>query len=123
MAANLLRKFYLAVGLVLVGVGVIGVFLPVLPTTPFMIIAAACFARSSIRLETWLLEHERFGPTLRAWRKSGAIPKKAKIASLLGTIIGFVLFYAGSSPGPFLAIAVAALMGFGLVYVFSRPTA
>lgn len=82
------RAVYLAVGLLFVALGFIGAFLPVLPTTPFLILAAACFARSSRRLESWLLDHRRFGPTLRGWRESGAIPRKAKMMSLAGTSIG-----------------------------------
>jgi len=76
-----LRGFYLVLGLTFVGLGVVGAFLPVLPTTPFMILAAACFARSSTRLENWLLGHSRFGPLLRDWRARGAIPRPAKFAS------------------------------------------
>lgn len=118
-----MRRIYLALGLGFVALGFAGIFLPVLPTTPFLILAAACFARSSSRMENWLLEHRRFGPLLRDWRERGAIPWKAKIMALAGTSLGFVLFWVGSSPGPVLAISVAALMLAGLVYVFSRPSA
>src|SRR5690606_22208292 len=84
-----LRGFYLVLGLAFVGTGLVGAFLPVLPTTPFMILAAACFARSSTRLEAWLLGHERFGPVLREWRARRAIPRRAKFASLFGTMAGY----------------------------------
>lgn len=117
-----LRGVFLVLGLFFVGLGIVGAFLPVLPTTPFMILAAACFARSSIRLEAWLLNHKRFGPLLREWRARGAIPRRAKYAALFGTMAGYALFWLGSSPGPLLAITVAALMLFGLAYVFSRPS-
>lgn len=117
-----MRGLYLVAGLTFVALGVIGAFLPVLPTTPFMILAAACFARSSTRLENWLLDHERFGPLLRDWRTRGAIPKRAKRAALIGSIVGYTIFWLGTQPGPLLALAVAALMLFGLAYVFSRPS-
>lgn len=117
-----LRTVYLAAGLLFVALGFVGAFLPVLPTTPFLILAVACFARSSRRLESWLLDHPRFGPTLRDWRERGAIPRKAKMMSLAGTSAGFVLFWLGSHPGPLLAAAVAALMLAGLAYVFTRPS-
>lgn len=117
-----LRGVYLAAGLVFLALGFVGAFLPVLPTTPFLILAAACFARSSRRLESWLLDHPRFGPTLRDWRERGAIPRKARMMSLAGTSIGFILFWFGSHPGPVLTTAVAALMFFGLAYVFTRPS-
>ncbi len=117
-----LRGIYLVLGLLLVALGFIGAFLPVLPTTPFLILAAACFTRSSRRLETWLLDHRRFGPILRDWRQRGAIPRKAKLMSLAGTSGGFALFWLGSDPGPLLATAVAMLMLDGLAYVFTRPS-
>lgn len=117
-----LRGLYLGAGLAFVALGFIGAFLPVLPTTPFLILAVACFARSSQRLESWLLDHPRFGPALRDWRERGAIPAKAKLMSLAGTSAGFVLFWFGSQPSPATAIAVALLMLSGLAYVFTRPS-
>lgn len=120
--ASWVRSLYLVTGLVFAGLGIVGAFLPVLPTTPFMILAAACFARSSKRLENRLLEHEKFGPLLRDWRERGAIPRRAKAASLAGTAFGYALFWFGSSPGPLLAALVAGLMLFGIAYVFSRPS-
>ncbi|MGI6855214.1 YbaN family protein [Mesorhizobium sp. 1B3] len=117
-----MRAIYLALGLFFVALGFVGAFLPVLPTTPFLILAAACFARSSRRLENWLLEHPRFGPLLRDWRLRGAIPKKAKLAALVGTSLGFLVFWLGSNPGPMLMTAVAALMLTGLAFVFTRPS-
>ncbi len=118
----MMRGLFLALGLALVALGFVGAFLPVLPTTPFLILAAACFARSSKRLESWLLEHRRFGPVLREWRLRGAIPRKAKLMALAGTSFGFVWFWLGTNPGPAMAAPVALLMLGGLAFVFSRPS-
>lgn len=119
----LVRAVFVALGLAFVGLGFVGIFLPVLPTVPFLILAAACFARGSTRLEGWLLNHPRFGPLLRDWRARGAIPLRAKWMALGGTALGFVLFLATSDPGWPLILAVAALMIGGLAYVFTRPSA
>lgn len=116
------RGLFLGLGFVFVALGFVGAFLPVLPTTPFLILAAACFARSSPRFENWLLNHPRFGPLLKDWRARGAIPRKAKLAALAGMIFGFTIFQVAGRPGLPLTLAVAALMLTGLVYVFSRPS-
>jgi uncharacterized protein len=121
-ATGALRALYLALGVLFVGIGGVGVALPVLPTTPFVILAAACFARSSLRLERWLIEHRRLGPPLVAWRERGAIPPRAKAAALAGTALGFGLFQFGTDPGPLATAAVAALMLAGLGFVLTRPS-
>lgn len=109
------------IGCLMVVIGAIGVALPLLPTTPFLLIAAACFARSSPRLEAWLLAHRRFGPLLAAWRQRGAISRSGKLLSTVGMALGFYAFYKGSQPGPLLmAIVASGFIAIGL-YVWSRP--
>lgn len=72
------RKVWLAAGALALATGVVGAVLPVLPTTPFVLLAAYCFARGSPRWERWLLRHPRFGPMVRAWRARRVIPLRAK---------------------------------------------
>lgn len=115
------RLLFLILGVVFVGLGVLGAFLPLLPTTVFLILAAGCFARSSPRLEAWLLSHARFGPTLRAWRESGAISARGKILASLGMALGYGGFYLGVHPRAPLALAVLAALGLCAVFVISRP--
>lgn len=118
-----MRSVYFVLGLLFIALGFIGAFLPVLPTTPFLILATACFARSSPRLENWLLSHPRFGASLRAWREQGAIPVRAKLLAVAGISTGFLLFWLGSAPGPILMAGVGLFMLVGLVYVLTRPSA
>jgi uncharacterized protein len=117
------RHGYFALGVLLVVIGFIGAFLPLLPTTPFLILAAGCFARSSPRLENWLLNHPRFGPVLQNWRAHGAIPRKAKVLAGFGMAVGYAVFWWSSRPGLPLAAGVAVIMIGAAVYVLSRPSA
>lgn len=72
----------LATGFLFVGLAALGVVLPVLPTTPFLLIAAACFARSSPRFYDWLMTNRVFGPLIRDWREHRSIPLRAKILAV-----------------------------------------
>lgn len=119
----MMRAVYMVLGLAFVALGFIGAFLPVLPTVPFLILAAACFARSSTRLEAWLFEHKVFGSMLRDWRNDGAIPLRGKIAAVGGCIVGYAVFFWRVQPGLGLGLLVAAIMVGGMSYVVSRPTA
>ena len=117
---SLLRPFYFVAGLVLVGVGIAGYLLPVLPGTIWMILAAACFARSSPRLEAWLENHPKFGPSVVAWRRHGAIPLKAKILAIAMMAISFVIAVIAHPPALWLWITGAVLLACAL-FVATRP--
>lgn len=87
---------YLAIllGCLALLLGIIGVFLPILPTTPFILLAAFFFAKASPRLHHWLVHHRYFGPPIRRWEKNRAIPLPAKLlAALMMTTSCFWLFY------------------------------
>ena len=119
--AGALRYAYLLAGLGFLGLGIIGAFLPLMPTTIFLILAAGCFARSNRRLEKWLLENKQFGPMIHAWRAERAISRRSKITAGLGMILGFTLFLIGARPGLWLTLAVFAFFAACAWYVFSRP--
>ncbi len=74
-------------GFVCVGLGAIGVVLPLLPTTPFLLLAAACFARSSPRFYRWLLSRPGVGPAILEWRDTRRIPRRAKITAILSIML------------------------------------
>lgn len=78
---SVLRGFYLILGFAFVGLGAVGVVLPGLPTTPFMLLAAWMFSKSSPRFHAWLWHHRTFGPYVRDWEQHRVIPLRAKILS------------------------------------------
>jgi uncharacterized membrane protein YbaN (DUF454 family) len=115
------RWAWLALGLLLTGVGIAGVILPLLPGTIFLILAAGCFARSSPRLEGWLLAHPRFGPAVAAWRRDRAIPLKAKLAAFAGMSLSLVVVSLSGAPAIAL-LSTAVLIGASALYVATRPS-
>ena len=115
-----MRWFWNTLGLVSVATGVVGAFLPLLPTVPFMLLAAWFFAKGNPAWEARLLAHPRYGPPIRQWRERGAIGRRAKafaIASLAGSaVIGLLLL-----PGhwKWIPLGVAVLSG---SFILTRPS-
>lgn len=77
------RHGYLLLGWCCVGLGTAGAFLPLLPTTVFLLIAAWAFAKADTRWHAWLLAHPRFGPLIACWQRHRAMPRRAKIAAFV----------------------------------------
>jgi len=121
VSARMVRFGYLVAGFTLLALGIIGAFLPLMPTTIFVILAAGCFARSNRRIEAWLLNHRSFGPTIKAWRAEGAISRRGKTLACSGMALGYVLFLIGARPDLLLALFVLAVFGACAWYVLSRP--
>jgi uncharacterized protein len=115
------RLAWLAAGWLLTTLGAVGLALPVMPGTVFLILAAGCFARGSPRIERWLLDHPRLGPSVRAWRRDRAIPPKAKAASFVGMALSVVLVAVSDAPPAALG-ATLALVAAGALYVGTRPS-
>ncbi|MEQ1609968.1 MAG: YbaN family protein [Hyphomonadaceae bacterium] len=117
---SLTRPFFFVLGLVFVGMGVVGYILPVMPGTIFLILAAACFARSSRRLEAWVEKHPKFGSTVVNWRRHGAIPRKAKYLSIGMMAISFAGL-AIAHPPVLWFWAIAAILFACALFVATRP--
>ena len=116
------RWLLIVSGFVCVGLGAIGVVLPLLPTTPFLLVAAACFARSSPRFYRWLLTRPGVGPAIRQWRDTHTIPGRAKASAII-----MIVLVGGSSIVFFVGNLLAKLiMGLGLLtvigWLLSIPT-
>ena len=92
---RLLRGLLIILGMFFVGIGIIGIVVPILPTTPFLLLAAACFARSSTRFYNWLLNNKLFGPYIKNYLEGKGIPLKIKIyaISLLWVTILFATYF------------------------------
>ncbi|WP_371397528.1 YbaN family protein [Fretibacter rubidus] len=114
------RLLWLSLGLVCFTLGAIGLFLPLLPTTSFMLVAAFAFARSSPRLHTWLLQHKVFGPLITDWQTHRAISTKAKIASLLSMIIIVAIGFAFQLPLWVIGLQVF-ILGLVSLFLWTRP--
>jgi len=82
------RALWAAAGAVMLVTGIVGVFVPLLPTTPFVLLAAFCFSRGSERCERWLLAHPRLGPIVHDWRAHRAVPWRAKQLAWLTMALG-----------------------------------
>ena len=123
MRRRISRPFFLTLGLVSLGLGVIGVFLPLLPTTPFVLLAAFAFSRSSERLYAWLMSHRYYGPLVSNWQRHGVIRPRVK-----WTAVPLILALAGSSilflDAPAWAKIPLALVCAGVIcFILTRPGA
>lgn len=116
-----MRIAFLLLGHASIAVGFVGVFVPLLPTTPFVLLAAVCYSRGSDRFHTWLHEHPRFGPMIHSWREHGAIGLRSKIAATVmvtASITWSVIRL--DAPWNVIALLIGAAV---LTFLLSRPTA
>jgi uncharacterized membrane protein YbaN (DUF454 family) len=115
------KAIYLAAGFLALALAALGALLPLLPTVPFLILAAWCFARGSPALERRLLDHPRFGPAIRLWRESGAISRTSKRAALAAFAFSAVLALA-VAPMPWALVPLGAAL-IGGSWIWRRPEA
>ena len=116
-----MRIILLSLGLLCVGLAFIGIFIPGIPTTPFLIVALWAFAQSSKKFHAWLLNHKRFGTVLHNWEAHKVVPIKAKITMVILqiTAVGIIQY---SMNNIFITIGLAVLLLCVAWYVISLPS-
>lgn len=120
---HLLKRLCLvAAGWIFVAIGLVGTVLPVLPTTPFLLLAMWAFARSSPRFHAWLLNHRLFGPSLTAWERHRVIPLHAKVLAMAGMTFGMIYVTLFSAAPWYAAAAMGAVVAYGAWFVLSKPS-
>ena len=113
-------RLWTVFGSVCVALGLIGVALPLLPTTPFMLLAAFAFGRGSPRLRQWLVEHPRFGPAIRRWEAGGAIAPQHKAMACGMMAVSLAIAVTAGVPRTGLVVQAACLAG-AAAFVLTRP--
>ena len=114
------RAVWLAIGIAALALGAIGVLLPLLPTTPFVIVAAFAFGKSSPTLARWLETSRSFGPLIADWRAQGAIAPRFKALSM-AMMAGVFLLSVAMSASAFVLIVQAVCMAGAAAFILSRP--
>ena len=115
------RTILISLGWLCVGLGFVGVFVPGIPTTIFLIIALWAFTKSSEKLRHWLLNHKRFGPILNNWQQHKVVPRRAKILMVVLMSLAVVLFYY-SLQNLYLTIGLIIILVSVAIYVISLPS-
>jgi uncharacterized membrane protein YbaN (DUF454 family) len=115
-----IRVFWLLAGLMSVAIGAVGVVLPLLPTTPFLLIAAFAFARSSARLNNWLREHRSFGPLIDNWHRDGSIDRKVKRIAIIVLLMTPVITWLFGAP-LWIIVCQIVVLSAAAVFVLTRP--
>lgn len=115
------KTVYRILAYVCLGLGILGIVLPLLPTTPFVLLAAWCASRSSPAFEAWLHHHRTFGPVIQNWQEKRAVPARAKwMAGVLLLSSWAMLFLSGM---PAIGLVLAGLFFSGIVvFLFTRPS-
>jgi uncharacterized protein len=115
------RLALLALGWLCVGLGLIGIVIPGLPTTVFLIVALWAFSRSSERFHRWLYEHPRFGPPLQAWQVHRVIPLRAKVLAVAVMALSLILLSLASETA-LAMLLVAAIIVPVAIFIVTRPS-
>lgn len=122
MTRKMRDAFLTGLGILLVIIGVIGIFLPILPTTVFLLMAAWCFTKGSPPLNNWLLNHRHLGPPVIEWRAHGVIPSRAKILAIamMSASLSYLVFF--SAIPTYAVLIIGATMAGVAAFILTRPS-
>ncbi|HSG58355.1 MAG TPA: YbaN family protein [Woeseiaceae bacterium] len=120
MLTRAARLTWLVVGVVALALGAIGIAVPLLPTTPLILLAAFAFARSSNRLHEWLITHDVFGTLIDNWQRHGAISRRAKVLSVVSMAAVLGISLAMAAP-PVVIIVQLVVLGAAALFILTRP--
>ena len=115
------RLVLIILGWICVGLGFVGIFVPGIPTTIFLIIALWAFTKTSKKLRNWLLHHKRFGPILSNWQEHKVVPRRAKILMVAFMIISVILFHY-SLQNLYLTAGLIIILVSVAIYVIALPS-
>jgi len=115
------KILFLIAGCLLVGLATLGIAVPLLPTTPLLLLAAACFANSSEKCHHWLVEHNVFGPIIRNWQENRCIPRTAKLIAVASILLFGTYAVGFAIDNLYLRIIGGAILLTGLVFVLRIP--
>lgn len=122
MTPKALHLTYIMIGWTCTGLGVVGAFLPVMPTTPFLLVALWAFSKSSPRLQQWLMNHPRYGATLRDWHEYGAIGTNIKVIAVIAMLASIVMLM--TITDNLIVISIhATVITLTALFILSRPCA
>lgn len=116
-----MKPLYFFLGFLSLALGLIGIFVPVMPTAPFVICAAWCFAKCSPRFHSWMIHHRVFGPLIQDWNARGAIPARAKAIAIPMMSVSMAIIW-WRVDNPYVLYGVSAFLVGAAFFVWSRPS-
>jgi len=117
-----MRALYFILGWLLFGVGFAGAFIPVVPTTPFMLLALWSFSRSSPRFHDWLYTHKLFGPPLQLWHEHHVIPPVAKFFAVFSMLTGLIYLSFFASVALWINLPATVIIVYGAWFILTKPS-